>query len=380
MGKVKRVMRCYLCGSVLQSKKKNEKGYIEPEYLKDPYASEQVLYCHSCHEKMKAINTGILARDVDDDILKVLDDAVASDAFILWTIDSFTFNGTFDKDLVKKIKHLKITVVATKFDLFPKSVKEKDFKQYVIDRFNDVGINPISVVLISDLNKFDIHDAFVRLHRARAGHDVYLIGSSQSGKTSLINAMLKAYTNKSKRVIRTEEYPGTNINVLEIPLSNSSFFYELPGFSLVNSVRGKVEKDIARMISPVKEIKSASKTLLVGATLFIGSLGYFMLEKGKPTPVKIYSGEKTEVKMVSNKKSNEFFENNIEKRSLRPVSERYTSFTDFDLFEYVMENDGKRHDISITGLCWISFIAKGQVIRVALPRGTALKESLSKIK
>ena len=81
-----------------------------------------------------------------------------------------------------------------------------------------------------------------------------------------------------------------------------------------------------------------------------------------------------------NKKSDDFFESNIEKRALRPVSERYTSFSDFDLFEYVMENDGKRHDISITGLCWISFIAKGQTIQVGLPRGTALKESLGKIK
>ena len=45
-----------------------------------------------------------------------------------------------------------------------------------------------------------------------------------------------------------------------------------------------------------------------------------------------------------------------------------------------MENDGEIHDISIEGLGWISFVAKGQVIRVMFPKGSALKESLGKLR
>ena len=45
-----------------------------------------------------------------------------------------------------------------------------------------------------------------------------------------------------------------------------------------------------------------------------------------------------------------------------------------------MENDGLTHDISIEGLGWISFTAKGQVIRVMFPKGAALKESLGKLR
>ena len=56
MGKVRRVMRCYHCGAVLQSNKKSETGYIEKE-LFDVGAENRVLYCHNCYEKMKAINT-----------------------------------------------------------------------------------------------------------------------------------------------------------------------------------------------------------------------------------------------------------------------------------------------------------------------------------
>ena len=45
-----------------------------------------------------------------------------------------------------------------------------------------------------------------------------------------------------------------------------------------------------------------------------------------------------------------------------------------------MENDGLSHDIAIEGLCWISFVAKGQTIRIMLPKGAALKESLAKVR
>ena len=50
------------------------------------------------------------------------------------------------------------------------------------------------------------------------------------------------------------------------------------------------------------------------------------------------------------------------------------------MFEYTMESDNQWHDIAIEGFGWLSFKAQGQVVRVRLPKGVALKESLAKIK
>ena len=50
------------------------------------------------------------------------------------------------------------------------------------------------------------------------------------------------------------------------------------------------------------------------------------------------------------------------------------------MFEYELEDDDLRHDISVEGLGWISFVAKGQIIRVMFPKGAALKESLAKLR
>ncbi|MDD2208907.1 MAG: hypothetical protein PHI75_02220 [Bacilli bacterium] len=380
MGKVKRVMRCYHCGEVLQSAKENEKGFIGRSHLLAPNAEKEVLYCFSCYEKMKAINTGMLERDADEEILKILDDAVATDAVIIWVVDLFSFNGTLNPDVVNKVKKLKVIVAGTKFDLFPRNTKKEQLKTFINERFAEFGLTPYGVVLFGNTDNIDIANMLNSLSEVRAGHDVYMIGSYTSGKTTLINRMLKSYTNNTRRAIKTEVYPGTSVKLLEIPFSNSASFYEVPGFSLVTSTLGKVEKDIQKIITPKKEIKTTTRILSPGETLLIGSLASFELISGKPTTFKLYTAEMVESKKVLSKKARETMMENYDKKFLRPVSSRFNTFTDYDLFDYTMEKDGKVHDIGIAGLCWASFVAKGQVIRVMFPKGAALKEYLGKLR
>ena len=117
-----------------------------------------------------------------------------------------------------------------------------------------------------------------------------------------------------------------------------------------------------------------------GEVLMVGSLAGFSIVEGKPTTFKFYSAEGVETRKVKENKIGDFVRENVSKVSVRPASEHFTNFKDFDLFEYDMENDGEYHDISIRGLGWISFVARGQTIRVMLPHGVAVKESLSKIR
>ena len=93
MGKVRRVLRCYSCGTVLQSKKKTDSGFIPEELLATYTGDNQVLYCQKCFDIMKGLNAGALEQNVDKAMIKILDDAVATDAFIIWVVDLFTFKS-----------------------------------------------------------------------------------------------------------------------------------------------------------------------------------------------------------------------------------------------------------------------------------------------
>ena len=379
MGKSKRVLRCYHCGAILQCENPNEKGYIIPESL-NRATPIQIIYCDKCFETMKAFNNSQLNQDVDKEVLKILDDAYATDAYILWVVDLFSFNGTLNKEIADKVKKLNVTVIGTKRDLVPQSVKDASLVAYLTERFNEYGIKPTSVRLMGATNKMDPKVAIDAMNVARKGHDVYMIGNLTSGKTSIINRALKGFENKTTRQIKTITYPGTHVDVLEIPLSRSSFFYELPGISQNTSAAGKLEKDVAKLIVPKKALKMTQKLMGPGDALMVGSLAAFEVLKGKPTNYRFYAAEAVETRKVSLKKlDDEINENNV-RRTVRPVSERLVSFLDYDMFEFAMENDKKWHDIAIEGLGWLSFVAQGQIVRIRFPKGVAIKESLAKIR
>ena len=379
MGKCKRVLRCYHCGAILQCTNPNEKGYILPESL-NRATPIQIIYCDNCFETMKAFNNSQLNQNVDQEILKILDDAFATDAYIVWVVDLFSFNGILNKEIADKVKKLNVSVIGTKRDLFPKSIKDECLITYLAERFSAYGIKPKTVRLLGNSNKIEPKELIKAVNDVRQGHDVYMIGNNASGKTSIINKALKGFENKTNRQIKTVKYPGTQVDVLEIPLSRSSFFYELPGISQDTSVVTKLEKDVVKQILPKKDIKVSSHNMAPGDALMVGSLAAFEVVKGKTTSYRFYAAEGVETRKVSSKKLDDAIKENNIRRSVRPVSERLVNFHDYDMFEYAMENDKKWHDIAIEGLGWLSFIALGQIIRVRLPKEVAIKESLAKIR
>lgn len=380
MGKIRRVLRCYNCGAVLQGKNSKERGYIPVEFLENYQGDNQVLYCQRCFDVMKSVNTGALEQNIDKSTVKILDNAIATDAYIIYVVDLFAFNGTLNPDIVNKIKKLKVAVIGTHRDLFSSIIKDEILERYLQERFEEVGIKPDSITITGNESNIDIKTLMDKFNKARQAHDIYIIGSKNSGKTVLINKMLKHYENKTKWPIKTENYRGTNVKVMSIPLSKSSFLYEFPGFSLATSVVGKVEKEVQKLIIPRRKIETHYRTLIKGDALVAGSLAFFELHSGKPTAIKFYCAEGVEIKKIASDKVRDFMEENNRKVYLRPVSERVSNFRDYDFFEYTMENDNQVHDIAVEGLGWISFVAKGQVIRVMFPKGSAIKESLGKLR
>ena len=378
MATARRVIRCHNCGAILQSVSKSRPGFISKSIVEN--GAPKIPYCNQCYEKMLALNSSNLEHETDKDIIKILNDAVATDSLIVWMVDLFAFNGTLNPDVVKKVKKLNVVVIGSKRDLFPSGVTDETLIRYLDERFSEVGINPVHISLIGSEDKIDIPSLLKRFKEERKYRDIYLIGEVNSGKTTLINKLLKTYENKTKWQIKTELYPGTNSDVLEIPLSNSSFLYELPDISNSTSCLSKVEKEVQKIITPRKEIVMTRRFIGEGSAIVVGNLACLYIIKGPRWSVRTFLGEKCEIKTTSIEKVDDFLEENSRKKTHRPVSNRFSSFRDYDMFEYDLEDDGLRHDIAIEGLCWFSTRGKGQTLRVLLPKGVAVKECLSKVR
>ena len=81
MAHARRVIRCHSCGAILQSESKKLPGFISKSIIEN--GAPKIPYCNACYEKMLTLNTSELEQDVDRATLKILNDAVATDALII---------------------------------------------------------------------------------------------------------------------------------------------------------------------------------------------------------------------------------------------------------------------------------------------------------
>ena len=377
MSKLNFVKRCYNCGVVLQSKDKTKDGYVDSSVLEDP--RNQVLLCEKCYKEEK-YNYLPQEAIINPEFMTLLKDAQASDALIVYVIDLFSFEASFVHEVTNALQGLKVLVVANKRDLMPKDVKDEVLKEYVAHRLRLAKLDVVDVILASQTENYNIDAVMKEIEKLRKRHDVYIIGTIAAGKSLLLKSFLKNYKNISNSVVVTQLYPETTtINVMQIPLDNSSTLYDTPGLSNDNSVVSKVERDVLHDIVPLKPIKKRVFTIYPKQALMVGGLARIDLLSAKKVNLDIYVNEDVELKRLISHHLDNAFNKSLEKCSPEPCSMRYQNVSSFDAFDIAVDEEGLR-DIGIEGLGWFSFEGNKQEFRIYVPKGVSIYTTRAKIK
>ncbi|MCI1244961.1 MAG: hypothetical protein LKG11_03335 [Bacilli bacterium] len=384
MSKVNVVRRCYSCGAILQSGRKDKEGYIDPELLTHPLS--EVLFCSRCYSEAH-FNLLPLEPKVSADFLLMLDDAAASDALIVYVVDVISFESSFSRAIAERIKSLRILVLANKRDLMPKETKDEDIEEYVAHRFRvaSLPVEKNQVITVSLTTLANVQGVAQRIESERKGHDVYIIGPNGSGKSLFFTAFLRNYLNASNHNITTSVYPGTSLRLMQIPLDNSSFLYDTPGTSIKNAVVGVVEPECARQIIPTTPLKERKFAMRKGGALFIGGLAHIELidpglAKDGEVGIRAYFGDGVSLRKIAAPGDiAESFRKRLEKGGLAPTTHLIRDQRDFDVFDFKVEEEGSR-DLGIAGLGWINFKGAKETFRVYVPKGVSVYGSRCKVK
>jgi ribosome biogenesis GTPase A len=128
----------------------------------------------------------------------------------------------------------------------------------------------IDDLVIASPIEINIDDVKAQIEAKRQGRNVYVIGRTSSGKSSLVNAYIKQFLNTTQMLITTSPFPGTTLRVIEIPLDESSHLYDTPGFVLDTSLVSQVEREVIRSIVPRTEIKPRTFQLMAKQSIIIG--------------------------------------------------------------------------------------------------------------
>lgn len=374
MAELNKVSRCYRCGAILQTEDKDAVGYISPEIV-DKYP-EGLLLCNNCYTNER-FNDRPQEAHFEEDFQTILNEVKSRKGLIVYVVDLFSFEGSFISKLNTAISGLDVLVVANKLDLMPANTNDEQLLKYVAHRLKVAKLNVKDVVLASSSTNYNIDLMYEKILEYANNRDVFFIGASVSGKSSLITELLKRFKNPTRRPITVFTFKNTEIRGYRIPITDKNFIYELPGTDINNSMLSKVERVVQNAITPKKAVVPKKIALSKKCSVALGGLAVIELLSGKTTNVNFYVSNSVNVK-YRRWDSEKHLKYILNKQNNKPVSANFSTTNEFDAYDFRVTEEGYR-DIGIAGLGWFSFKGNDQTFRIFVPKGVYVYTSRSKI-
>ncbi|KZC08694.1 Nitric oxide-associated protein 1 [Dufourea novaeangliae] len=224
---------CGGCGALLHCKDPAIPGYLPSELFSHCKQNElKLTVCQRCHF-LKFYNAALEVKVSVEDYPKLLSTIKRKKCAVLLMVDLTDFPGSIWPNL-KSVLHpfTPIFLVGNKVDLLPRDCPTffDNVKQQLLNTVLDVtGINTANVThvaLASAKTGYGVEELINKLQRKwRYKGDVYLVGCTNVGKSSMFNALLKSDYCKIQAVDLIQRatispWPGTTLNLLKFPILN----------------------------------------------------------------------------------------------------------------------------------------------------------------
>lgn len=356
---------CIGCGAPIQTKYKDRLGYTPQSALEKGMETGE-LYCQRCF-RLRHYNEITDVQLTDDDFLRLLHEVGDSNALVVNVVDIFDFNGSVIPGLPRFVAGNDVLLVGNKKDILPKSVKTRKVTQWLTERAHEEGLRPVDVVLTSAQNKQAIKELIEKIEQYRKGRDVYVVGVTNVGKSTLINAIIQEITG-DKEVITTSRFPGTTLDKIEIPLADGSHIYDTPGIIHRHQMAHYLSAKNLKYISPKKEIKPKTYQLNPEQTLFLGGLGRFDFVSGNKQGFTAYFDNELQLHRTKLAGAGEFYEKHVGSLLTPPSKKEVSDFPQLVKHELKIE---AKTDVVFSGLGWIRVTGPAKIAAWA-PDGVAV--------
>ncbi|MHC5267962.1 ribosome biogenesis GTPase YqeH [Enterococcus sp. LJL98] len=358
-------IQCIGCGVTIQTKDKTAIGYTPDSALAKGLESGEV-YCQRCF-RLRHYNEIQDVALTDDDFLRLLNEIGEKEALIVNVVDIFDFNGSLIPGLHRFVGDNPVLLVGNKVDVLPKSLKAPKMIQWMRERAHEVGLRPVDVLLTSAKKPQELHHLLDTIEKHRQGKDVYVVGVTNVGKSTLINQIIKQ-SSGIQELITTSRFPGTTLDKIEIPLDDGQSLIDTPGIIHRHQMAHYLgEKDL-KIVTPHKEIKPKTYQLNPEQTLFLGGLARFDFIQGERSSFVAYLSNDLAIHRTKLEKADAFYEKHRGGLLQPPRPNEVEDFPELVRYEFSIK---EKTDIVFSGLGWIT-IAKPCVVAGWAPKGVAV--------
>lgn len=343
---------CIGCGAKIQTTDPAKPGYTPMSALKKGLETNE-LYCQRCF-RLRHYNEIVPVGLTDDDFLRLLSQIRDADALIVYVMDIFDFNGSLIPGLHRFVGNNPILLVGNKEDILPSSIRRSKLKDWLRQRANEAGIKPVDVALVSAKTNQSVDSLLKQIDKYRKGRDVYIVGVTNVGKSTLINQIIRQNTGR-KDLITTSRFPGTTLDRIEIPLDDDHVLVDTPGIIHAEQMAHYLNGNDLKIVSPQKQIKPKVYQLNEAQTLFFGSVARFDYLSGEKHGFTVYVENNLYVHRTKLENAEHLYETQLGQLLTPPSSE--ADIADFPPLVRHEFKTTRKSDLVIEGLGWITLPA-----------------------
>jgi 30S ribosome assembly GTPase len=287
-----------------------------------------------------------------------------TDSLVVLVVDLFDFAGSWIPGLHRRIGRNPLLLIANKIDLFPKATNWGRLKEWVAHSTKEMGVRPVDVVLCSAAKGWKMNEALEAIEYHRQGRDVYIVGTTNVGKSTFINRLL-AEAGKNV-MITTSPYPGTTLDAIRIPLSDGKAIIDTPGIVRKDRVSEWVDPKELKIVVPAATLRPKVYQLNDRQTLFFGGFARFDYVRGVKQSFVCYMSNRLYIHRTKLEQADQIL---AKHRGQLLSPPRDPSMLPLFKKHVISLPGGEKQDVVISGLGWVAGGKEKAVIEVWAPEG-----------
>ena len=319
--------KCFGCGITLQDVNLLQEGYT---------TNLENDYCQRCF-RMKNYGEYQVVTKSNEEYIEILKEVGNTKDLVLYVTDVLNMEEDIEK--IRELIPNKMILVVNKIDVLPKSVKEEKIINYLMNKdLKSSEFKFEDVIVISANKNYNIDYLLKRIKYFQTSKNVYVVGHTNAGKSSLINKLIKNYSDNNQELTMSP-LPSTTLNMITIDINDHLTLIDTPGLVEAGSILNQVDEKMMKKISPKKEIKPRTYQLRKGQSIVIENFLRIDYVEGEKNSFTLFMSNDLKVKRLLNLFNNE---------------ELY----DKNKITYNMKYD---EDLVINGLGFIKIVDKGTI-------------------
>ena len=174
------------------------------------------------------------------------------------------------------------------------------------------------------------------------------------------------------KCITSSSFPGTTLDLIDIPLDETSSVFDTPGIFNSKSLLNRVERNILRYIVPRDEVKPKIYQSGDKQSYIFGALARLDFISGKKTNFAFYFSNEVIITRTKLDKADRTFDSLAQTNQVKPTSTLIKSMKDLVKKEIKLPATG-HISIKIFGFGFIELEANNQILEVYVPQNVGLK-------